>query len=66
MADLDGQPYLQRINCEYRDFLRDTCHANGSHLIELFRSEREDWILTMVAAGMGIASCPNSPTRSPG
>ena len=53
VADLDGQPYLARINCEYFDALRDICHANGSRLVGSFRSEREDWILTMVAAGMG-------------
>src|SRR6185437_9695527 len=66
MADLDGQPYLQRINCEYRDFLRDTCHANGSQLIGAFRSEREDWILTMVAAGMGICFLPEFSNTIPG
>ena len=66
MTDLDGQPYLQRINCEYRDFLRDTCHANGSHLVGAFRSEREDWILTMVAAGMGICFLPEFSNTIPG
>jgi LysR family hydrogen peroxide-inducible transcriptional activator len=66
IADLDGQPYLQRINCEYRDFLRDTCHANGSHLSGAFRSEREDWILTMVAAGMGICFLPEFSNTIPG
>jgi LysR family transcriptional regulator, hydrogen peroxide-inducible genes activator len=66
VGDLDGQPYLQRINCEYRDFLRDTCHANGSHLVGAFRSEREDWILTMVAAGMGICFLPEFSNTIPG
>ena len=53
IADLDGQPYLARINCEYFDALRDVCHANGSRLVGSFRSEREDWILTMVAGRNG-------------
>jgi LysR family hydrogen peroxide-inducible transcriptional activator len=66
VADLDGQPYLQRINCEFRDFLRDTCHANGSYLVGAFRSEREDWILTMVAAGMGICFLPEFSNTIPG
>ena len=64
--DLDGQPYLARINCEYRDYLRDTCHANGSHLVGAFRSEREDWILTMVAAGMGVCFLPEFSNTIPG
>lgn len=66
VADLDGQAYLQRINCEYRDFLRETCHANGAYLLGAFRSEREDWILTMVAAGMGICFLPEFSNTIPG
>ena len=62
IADLDGEPYLARINCEYFDALRDVCHANGSRLVGSFRSEREDWILTMVAAGMGISFLPEFST----
>jgi len=66
VADLDGQPYLARINCEYFDALRDVCRANGSHLVGSFRSEREDWILTMVAAGMGICFLPEFSNTIPG
>ena len=66
VADLDGQSYLQRINCESRDFLRETCRANGSCLVHAFRSEREDWILTMVAAGMGICFLPEFSNTVPG
>jgi LysR family hydrogen peroxide-inducible transcriptional activator len=66
VADLDGQPYLARINCEYNDALRDVCHANGSRLVGSFRSERDDWILTMVAAGMGICFLPEYSNTIPG
>ncbi len=66
VAELDGEPYLARINCEYYDALRDICHANGSHLMGSFRSEREDWILTMVAAGMGICFLPEFSNTIPG
>lgn len=66
VQDLDGQPYLARVNCEFRDHLRETCHANGSHLAGAFRSEREDWILTMVAAGMGICFLPEFSNTVPG
>lgn len=66
IADLDGEPYLARINCEYFDALRDVCYANGSRLAGSFRSEREDWILTMVAAGMGICFLPEYSNTIPG
>jgi len=58
MVELDGQSYLARINCEFNDILREACNARGSRLVDVFRSEREDWILTMVAAGMGICFLP--------
>jgi DNA-binding transcriptional LysR family regulator len=66
VADLDGQPYLARINCEYFDALRDVCRANGSRMIGSFRSEREDWILTMAAAGMGVCFLPEFSNTIPG
>ena len=58
IAELDGEIYLQRINCEFRDFLRETCDAGGARIVRSYRSEREDWILTMVAAGMGVCFLP--------
>jgi LysR family hydrogen peroxide-inducible transcriptional activator len=66
MADMDGQIYLQRINCEFRDVLRESCEANGAHIIRSYRSEREDWIQTMVAAGMGVCFIPEFSAIHPG
>lgn len=66
VAELDGETYLQRINCEYRDHLKDTCVAQGANINRSYRSEREDWILTMVAAGMGICFLPEFSTTVPG
>jgi DNA-binding transcriptional LysR family regulator len=54
MADLDGEIYLQRVNCEYRDYLAEQLRERGAEIARSYRSEREDWIQTMVAAGMGI------------
>ena len=39
---------------------------HGSPLAGSFRSEREDWILTMVAAGMGICFLPEFSNTIPG
>lgn len=66
MRDMDGQIYLQRINCEFRDVLREQCEANGAHITRSFRSEREDWIQTMVAAGMGVCFIPEFSATHPG
>jgi DNA-binding transcriptional LysR family regulator len=66
VAELDGQPYLARINCEYFDHLRATCHSQGARMAGAFRSEREDWIQIMVAAGMGISFIPEFSATVPG
>lgn len=66
MREMDGQYYLQRINCEYRDALRERCEACGASIIRSYRSEREDWIQTMVAAGMGVCFLPEFSATQPG
>jgi DNA-binding transcriptional LysR family regulator len=66
VADLDGQPCLSRIDCEYGEVLGKTCAANGARLVRCFRGEREDWILTMVAAGMGVCFLPEYSNTIPG
>jgi len=66
IAELDGQSYLSRINCEYRDVLSEICAAHGARLVRCFRCEREDWILTMVAAGTGICFLPEYSNTIPG
>jgi LysR family transcriptional regulator, hydrogen peroxide-inducible genes activator len=66
MRDMDGETYLQRINCEYRDVLREQCEACGARIVRSYRSEREDWIQTMVAAGMGVCFLPEFSATHPG
>lgn len=65
-SDCGGESYLVRINCEYinhwDDFLRD----NKITMREAYRSEREDWIQTMVMAGMGICFIPEFSPTLPG
>jgi LysR family transcriptional regulator, hydrogen peroxide-inducible genes activator len=66
MAELDGEFYLSRINCEYRDALDHLCREQQVNLIKSYRSEREDWILNMVAAGLGVCFLPEYTAVFPG
>lgn len=66
MAELDGEAYLSRINCEYRDFLAEKTREQGVELFYSYRSEREDWILTMAAAGLGVCFLPEYTAIFPG
>jgi DNA-binding transcriptional LysR family regulator len=66
MTELDGESYLSRINCEFYDVLDEMCRKQGVNLMKSYRSERGDWILTMVAAGLGICFLPEYSAVFPG
>ena len=66
IADVAGETYLLRINCEYRDQLGETCRERGFSVRVGFQSEREDWIQMMVAAGFGICFIPEFSPTIPG
>ena len=66
LADLAGESYLLRVNCEYRDHLKELCLAHGFETRKVYSSEREDWIQTMVAAGLGVCFIPEYTATHPG
>lgn len=66
MSDVEGEPYLSRINCEYRGFISELCDQRGIKIHVAYRSEREDWIMAMVAAGMGVCFAPEFSATFPG
>ena len=58
IAEMEGEAYLLRQNCEYPEhFDRHvgdwTCRLNVR-----YQSDREDWIQAMILAGMGCALMP--------
>jgi LysR family transcriptional regulator, hydrogen peroxide-inducible genes activator len=65
-ADCGGESYLMRINCEYGSYWDDFLEEHGIALKEVYRSEREDWIQTMVMAGLGICFMPEFSPLLPG
>lgn len=67
LRDVEGEPYLDRINCEYGNHIDELCEDLGIKIESAYRSEREDWILAMVAAGMGVCFVPEfSAASQPG
>ena len=66
MAELDGETYLERINCEFDGPLSSALESVGAQVVTGYRSEREDWIQTMVAAGLGICLAPEFSLTHPG
>jgi LysR family transcriptional regulator, hydrogen peroxide-inducible genes activator len=66
MTDLAGECYLSRVNCEYRDHIQALREEQKVEIRYVFRSERDDWIQTLVAAGMGFCVMPEYLPRLPG
>jgi LysR family hydrogen peroxide-inducible transcriptional activator len=64
--DLDGHRYLSRINCEFGDYMLDIYDRKNVELTRPYRSERDDWILSMAAAGLGFSFIPEFCVTLPG
>lgn len=56
--DLDGQPYVNRINCEVFLPVSGQITAMGVRCPMAFRSERDDWVIGMIRAGVGWGFFP--------
>jgi LysR family hydrogen peroxide-inducible transcriptional activator len=64
--DLTGERYLNRISCEFYGYAGSIWRENGFEGCEMvYRSERDDWILAMIAAGLGFGFMSQSCARHP-
>ena len=66
IKEIAGEAYLSRTNCEYYERMETILEQQMVHVEDVFRSEREDWIQTMVMAGMGICFMPEFSAVLPG
>lgn len=58
LSDIQSQTYLDRLNCELREKLKQACESYKVQLYATYRSNSEDWILNMVRSNMGVALLP--------
>lgn len=56
--DLHNEPYVNRANCEVYEYVHEQFVARGVSSRKVFSSERDDWVLGMVRAGMGFGYFP--------
>jgi DNA-binding transcriptional LysR family regulator len=66
IADLDGERYLERLNCEMARRIGEMFDEKGCTDTTVCRSERDDWIVEMAAAGFGYACMPASSIHHSG
>ena len=52
---IDGEDYVDRINCEYGDYIGGLMAARGIAVNVVFQSAREEWVQMMIMSGAGIA-----------
>lgn len=65
LSDLSDEPYVDRLSCEMRDMVMNVCRQTNVNLYARFRSEREDWVQSMVLARIGFAFMPEYSVTSP-
>ncbi len=63
VSELDGEPYLERTNCEFAQYGEKVFAEKGVGGPTVYASERDDWVLAMVAAGMGYSFLPKSTAQ---
>jgi DNA-binding transcriptional LysR family regulator len=66
IKDLDGESYLERFNCEVATRIGKMFDELGFDDETVCRSERDDWIVEMAAAGFGYACMPGSSIHHAG
>ncbi len=58
LADLAGEPYVDRLACEMREQVGAACASRRLELYATHRTDREEWVQSLVQAGLGFAFLP--------
>ena len=66
VKDLDGECYIHRMNCEFAGYADPVFAAQNVKCRPAYWSDRDDWTLAMVAAGIGWAFMPANSVKHPG
>jgi DNA-binding transcriptional LysR family regulator len=66
VKDLHGECYIHRMNCEFAGYADPVFAAQNVKCKAAYWSDRDDWTLAMVAAGVGWAFMPANSVKHPG
>jgi len=66
VKELNGECYIHRVNCEFAGYADHILQEKGVTCTPTYWSERDDWTLAMVAAGLGFAFMPAHAVKHPG
>ncbi|MGB3582307.1 MAG: LysR family transcriptional regulator, partial [Roseiarcus sp.] len=66
VREMNGESYIHRMNCEFAGYADKILEQKGVTCKPVYWSERDDWTLAMVAAGLGFAFMPLNMVKHPG
>ncbi|MDX2204993.1 MAG: LysR family transcriptional regulator [Hyphomicrobiaceae bacterium] len=66
LSEVARASYLERLGCEFDDYLEVLSAAEVPEFNVAFASEREDWIQALILSGQGIAIVPQGMGCLPG
>ncbi len=58
LMDLNEQPYIDRMHCELWGETRQLFESKAFQPRIVYRADREEWVLSLIAAGLGVAIMP--------
>jgi DNA-binding transcriptional LysR family regulator len=65
VREMNGECYIHRVNCEFAGYADQILRQQGVTCTPVYWSERDDWTLAMVAAGLGFAFMPANAVKHP-
>ena len=65
VREMNGEHYIHRVNCEFAGYADQILQQRGVTCTPAYWSERDDWTLAMVAAGLGFAFMPANAVKHP-
>jgi len=65
VADLDGEPYVGRTNCEVFQMVTQDFARRGVVTKKVFSSPRDEWVQKMIKAGLGFGFFPEYCVSDP-
>jgi DNA-binding transcriptional LysR family regulator len=66
VREMNGENYIHRNNCEFAGYADAILSEQGVTCNPAYWSDRDDWTLAMVAAGLGFAFLPENSAKYTG
>ena len=65
LMDIVKQRYVERLHCEFREETHEFSREHELDLDVAFKSEREDWIQSLIRDGVGVSMIPKYSLLQP-